>query len=106
MIVYIWWIWSFFSIANFAMGNANGREDGGNGIEEDESLSLTGTTRSNGEMGLSYNHAQVPGRVASSESMGNMNNNNNNNNNNNSNTPPHSPGRSASPLLFAPQVSL
>uniref|UniRef100_A0A7N2QX36 Uncharacterized protein n=1 Tax=Quercus lobata TaxID=97700 RepID=A0A7N2QX36_QUELO len=79
------------------MGNANGREDGGNGIEEDESLSLTGTTRSNGEMGLSYNHAQVPGRVASSESMGNMNNNNN------SNTPPHSPGRSASPLLFAPQ---
>ena len=83
------------------MGNANGREDGGNGIEEDESLSLTGTTRSNGEMGLSYNHAQVPGRVASSESMGNMNNNNNN-----SNTPPHSPGRSASPLLFAPQVSL
>lgn len=76
------------------MGNANGRE------EEDESLSLTETGRSNGgEMGLSYNHAQVPGRVASSESMGNIDNNNNNN------TPPHSPGRSPSPLLFAPQVS-
>ena len=88
--------------AIIAMGNANGREDGGNGIEEDESLSLTGTTRSNGEMGLSYNHAQVPGRVASSESMGNIHSNNNNNNN----SPPHSPGRSPSPLLFAPQVSL
>ena len=90
--------------AKIAMGNANGREEGGNGIEEDESLSLTGTARSNGEMGLSYNHAQVPGRVASSESMGNINNNNSNSNSNN--TPPHSPGRSPSPLLFAPQVSL
>ena len=91
-------------LQKIAMGNANGREEGGNGIEEDESLSLTGTARSNGEMGLSYNHAQVPGRVASSESMGNIHSNNNNNNNNNS--PPHSPGRSPSPLLFAPQVSL
>lgn len=82
-----------FNCNFFAMGNANGRE------EEDESLSLTETGRSNGgEMGLSYNHAQVPGRVASSESMGNIDNNNNN-------TPPHSPGRSPSPLLFAPQVS-
>ncbi|KAF3969542.1 hypothetical protein CMV_006675 [Castanea mollissima] len=87
------------------MGNANVREEEvGNGIEEDESLSLTETGRSNGgEMGLSYNHAQVPGRVASSESMGNIIDNNNNNNNNN-NTPPHSPGRSPSPLLFAPQL--
>jgi hypothetical protein len=75
------------------MGNANGREEGGGGIGRDDDDSLSGR-RSNGESGVGYNHApnsHPPGRLASSDSMGN-------------NTPPQSPGRSRSPILFAPQV--
>jgi len=77
------------------MGNANGREEGGGGIGRDDDDSLSGR-RSNGESGVGYNHApnsHPPGRLASSDSMGN-------------NTPPQSPGRSRSPILFAPQVPL
>lgn len=60
------------------MGNANGREEG---IEDDRFPVVGG--RSNGESG--------------SESMGIAIGNN---------TPPHSPARSPSPILFAPQVLL
>ncbi|XP_059430683.1 SNF1-related protein kinase regulatory subunit beta-1 isoform X2 [Corylus avellana] len=77
------------------MGNANGREEGGGGIGRDDDDSLSGR-RSNGESGVGYNHApnsHPPVRLASSDSMGN-------------NTPPQSPGRSRSPILFAPQVPL
>ncbi|XP_052186383.1 SNF1-related protein kinase regulatory subunit beta-1-like [Diospyros lotus] len=66
------------------MGNANGREDGPDGGDPSES--------SNGELGFgpSDAHPPHPGRVASSDSM--------------ANSPPESPGRSRSPLMFAPQV--
>uniref|UniRef100_A0A2N9FHJ1 Uncharacterized protein n=1 Tax=Fagus sylvatica TaxID=28930 RepID=A0A2N9FHJ1_FAGSY len=60
------------------MGNANGREEG---IEDDRFPVVGG--RSNGESG--------------SESMGIAIGNN---------TPPHSPARSPSPILFAPQARL
>lgn len=68
------------------MGNASGREEGA--TENGDP-----TERSNGESGIPGNYTmnpQRPGRVASSDSM--------------SNTPPESPGRSRSPLMFAPQV--
>ncbi|XVF46371.1 hypothetical protein PTKIN_Ptkin03bG0021800 [Pterospermum kingtungense] len=66
------------------MGNANGREDGANG----DDLSL----RSNGVEPVVGGAAGVAAAVGvpSSDSM--------------LNTPPQSPGRSRSPLLFAPQV--
>lgn len=70
------------------MGNASGREEGG--TENGDP-----TERSNGESGIPGNYTMNPhrpGRVASSDSM--------------SNTPPESPGRSRSPLMFAPQVPL
>ncbi|CAK9165699.1 unnamed protein product [Ilex paraguariensis] len=70
------------------MGNANGREDGANGVVGDDP-----DGRSNGESGQRDNYApnwHAPGRVVSSDSM--------------ANTPPASPGRSRSPLLFAPQI--
>lgn len=70
------------------MGNANGREEVAN-IRDDP------TARSNGDSGARDIYAPNsthPARVASSDSMGN--------------TPPQSPGRSRSPLMFAPQVSL
>lgn len=70
------------------MGNANGREEGAIGRDDPSG-------RSNGDIGVRDNHAPnsyPPGRVASSDSMGN--------------TPPESPGRSRSPLMFAPQVPL
>ncbi|XP_040994883.1 SNF1-related protein kinase regulatory subunit beta-1 [Juglans microcarpa x Juglans regia] len=76
------------------MGNANGTE-GGSGIGRDDEDPLSGR-RSNGESGFGYNHApnsHPPERVPSSDSMGN-------------NTPPQSPRRSRSPILFAPQVPL
>ncbi|OMO91472.1 hypothetical protein COLO4_18344 [Corchorus olitorius] len=68
------------------MGNANGREDGANGGVDDLSV------RSNGGepvvRGASSGAAAV--RVPSSDSM--------------AHTPPQSPRRSRSPLLFAPQA--
>ncbi|EOY34329.1 5\'-AMP-activated protein kinase beta-2 subunit protein isoform 1 [Theobroma cacao] len=71
------------------MGNANGREDGANGGVDD----LSG--RSNGgdpvvRGAVSAAGAAVAVRVPSSDSM--------------ANTPPQSPSRSRSPLLFAPQA--
>ncbi|MBA0719891.1 hypothetical protein Golax_007538 [Gossypium laxum] len=66
------------------MGNANGRQDGANGGVDD----LSG--RSNGGEAVVPGAAAVGIRVPSSDSM--------------VNTPPQSPGRSRSPLLFAPQV--
>lgn len=83
----------FFFFGKRAMGNANGREEGGGDIGGDDDDSLSGR-RSNGESGVAYIHApnsHPPVRLASSDSMGN-------------NTPPQSPGRSRSPVLFAPQV--
>ncbi|KAK9279400.1 hypothetical protein L1049_013079 [Liquidambar formosana] len=68
------------------MGNANGREEGANGRDDPSG-------RSNGDSGVPENYApnsHPPGRVGSSDSMGN--------------TPPASPGRCRSPLMFAPQV--
>ncbi|KAF5744980.1 SNF1-related protein kinase regulatory subunit beta-1 [Tripterygium wilfordii] len=65
------------------MGNASGREERAN-------APIGG---SNGEAGDQHRYApdfQAPGRVPSSDSMGN--------------TPPGSPGRNHHPLLFAPQV--
>lgn len=73
------------------MGNANGREDGGN----DPSV------RSNGESGFRDDyipiqnpnlHPPAQSRVLSSDLM--------------ANTPPGSPARSRSPLIFAPQVPI
>ncbi|KAH1066785.1 hypothetical protein J1N35_031772 [Gossypium stocksii] len=66
------------------MGNANGRQDGANGGVDD----LSG--RSNGGEAVVPGAAAVGIRVPPSDSM--------------VNTPPQSPGRSRSPLLFAPQV--
>ncbi|RVW35323.1 hypothetical protein CK203_098697 [Vitis vinifera] len=70
------------------MGNANGREEVAN-IRDDP------TARSNGDSGARDIYAPNsthPARVASSDSMGN--------------TPPQSPGRSRSPLMFAPQIGM
>lgn len=70
------------------MGNANGRDEVAN-IRDDP------TARSNGDSGVRDIYAPNsthPARVASSDSMGN--------------TPPQSPGRSRSPLMFAPQVPI
>ena len=71
------------------MGNANGREDAADGGGPDD---VSG--RSNGGLSFRGNHAPIThppsGRVASSDSM--------------VNSPPDSPGRSGSPLMFAPQV--
>ncbi|XP_057953340.1 SNF1-related protein kinase regulatory subunit beta-1 [Malania oleifera] len=67
------------------MGNANGRENGG----DDPS------GRSNGDPPYPDNHApdpNPPSRVTSSDSMGN--------------TPPESPGHSRSPVMFAPQLPI
>ncbi|KAF3454070.1 hypothetical protein FNV43_RR04517 [Rhamnella rubrinervis] len=72
------------------MGNANGREDGANGRNEDDDESLTGG-RSNGDLGMRGNYARPPGRMVSSESMENS-------------TPPGSPRRAVSPILFGSQV--
>ncbi|XP_050203831.1 SNF1-related protein kinase regulatory subunit beta-1 [Mercurialis annua] len=77
------------------MGNVNGRDECGD--EEDGS-----------------NIGAVNDLTAPSDLMADaiaINNNNNhhhrtNNTNNSNNTPPHSPSRSASPLLFAPQVPI
>lgn len=63
------------------MGNVNGREEGENVIENPR--------RSDVDSGFSENSDRRT-RVPSLDSMGN--------------TPPESPGRSRSPLLFAPQV--
>ncbi|CAL1366665.1 unnamed protein product [Linum trigynum] len=79
------------------MGNANGKEEGGgDGAEEDGS---------NGETSVMQmqrpppppppNSSRPAGRVGSTDTMQPVNNSSN---------PPHSPARSASPLLFAPQV--
>ncbi|OVA13785.1 5-AMP-activated protein kinase [Macleaya cordata] len=65
------------------MGNANGREEGENG-SDDPSVRSDG-----GESGFPPNPDR-PVRVTSYDSMGN--------------SPPESPGRSRSPLMFAPQV--
>ncbi|OWM69092.1 hypothetical protein CDL15_Pgr025279 [Punica granatum] len=68
------------------MGNANVREDGATGPDD---LSV----RSNGKPAAHESYApnfHTPGRVISSDLM--------------ANTPPASPGRSRSPLLFAPQI--
>ncbi|XP_068663239.1 SNF1-related protein kinase regulatory subunit beta-1-like isoform X2 [Aristolochia californica] len=70
------------------MGNVNGREDGENGGEDP-------SARSDGESGFRGGYSENTGRrarAASLESMGN--------------TPPESPRRSRSPLLFTPQVPL
>ncbi|PSR90106.1 SNF1-related protein kinase regulatory subunit beta-1 like [Actinidia chinensis var. chinensis] len=71
------------------MGNANGREDAADGGVADD---VSG--RSNGDLSFRVNHApstHPPSeRVASSDWM--------------ANSPPDSPGRSGSPLMFAPQV--
>ncbi|XP_057479295.1 SNF1-related protein kinase regulatory subunit beta-1-like [Actinidia eriantha] len=71
------------------MGNANGREDAADGGVPDD---VSG--RSNGDLSFRVNHAPgthpPSGRVASSDWM--------------ANSPPDSPGRSGSPLTFAPQV--
>lgn len=75
-----------------SMGNANGREDGANGRNEDDDESLTGG-RSNGDLGMRGNYARPPGRMVSSESMENS-------------TPPGSPRRAVSPILFGSQVFL
>ncbi|GAB4859278.1 galactose metabolism- protein [Ancistrocladus abbreviatus] len=72
------------------MGNASGREDGANGVD-DSAASVYG--RSNGGSTYGNDHARnqnPPARVASSDSM--------------ANSPPASPGPSRSPLMFAPQV--
>lgn len=72
------------------MGNANGREDEANGGIENLYL------RSNGGEpivpGAGPSASAVVVRVPSSDSM--------------ANSPPQSPSRSRSPLLFAPQVSI
>jgi len=65
----------------FLMGNVNGREEGESVIEDPR--------RSDVDSGFSENSDRRT-RVPSLDSMGN--------------TPPESPGRSRSPLLFAPQV--
>ncbi|GAB4825365.1 galactose metabolism- protein [Ancistrocladus abbreviatus] len=72
------------------MGNATGREGGANGLD-DPPAAMCG--RSNGVSAYSNDHTLNPdpaGLVASSDSM--------------ANSPPASPGRSGSPLMFAPQV--
>lgn len=63
------------------MGNANGREEGDNGIEVPRRSDVDSSF-----LGISDRRARAP----SLDSMGN--------------SPPESPGRSRSPLLFAPQV--
>ncbi|KAF7831497.1 SNF1-related protein kinase regulatory subunit beta-1 [Senna tora] len=71
------------------MGNANGREDGGAfGGSDDRSVAAA-------ESGIRGNYApasQPPVRPASVDSM--------------ANSPPPSPGRSRSPVLFAPQAPI
>jgi 5'-AMP-activated protein kinase regulatory beta subunit len=63
------------------MGNANGREDGENGVGEDPSR------RSNGESGF-------PNEYAPNSHTADLM----------TSTPPGTPGRSRSPVIFAPQV--
>ncbi|XP_010251718.1 PREDICTED: SNF1-related protein kinase regulatory subunit beta-1 [Nelumbo nucifera] len=68
------------------MGNANGREEGENGGDDP-------SVRSDGETGFRSDfpaNSDRPVRVNSLDSMGN--------------SPPQSPGRSRSPLMFAPQI--
>ncbi|XP_039043512.1 SNF1-related protein kinase regulatory subunit beta-1-like [Hibiscus syriacus] len=67
------------------MGNANGREDGANG-------DLSGSFNGDESIILGAASAAAAVRVPSSDSM--------------ANTPPQSPRRSQSPLLFAPQVPM
>lgn len=71
------------------MGNANGRDEAANGRNGDDD-SLGGGT-SNGDFGMRGEYALAPGRVASSEFMENS-------------TPPGSPRRAVSPILFGSQV--
>ncbi|GMN47048.1 hypothetical protein TIFTF001_016234 [Ficus carica] len=66
------------------MGNANGREEGGGADDHHHHPS----GRSNGELGARGGYAH-----RSSESMANG-------------SPPASPSRSASPILFSSQVSI
>ncbi|KAK4758182.1 hypothetical protein SAY87_019483 [Trapa incisa] len=72
------------------MGNANGREEGADGADDHYN------GRSNGELASRRSYAPnaeyLPGRVISSDMM--------------ASTPPESPGRFRSPLLFAPQVPI
>lgn len=75
------------------MGNVNGREGGGNRADENGS---------NGESIIQAAYSHQAAAVVSSDSVTNISNNSNNIYSNT--TPPHSPARSASPLLFAPQV--
>lgn len=74
------------------MGNANGREEGIGGENDDHLHQHPSAGRSNGELAVRDNNAPSTGRVASSEFMANT-------------TPPVSPRRSASPILFPSQVS-
>ncbi|KAF6163891.1 hypothetical protein GIB67_024746 [Kingdonia uniflora] len=68
------------------MGNASGREGGGGG---DHHQSQSSRRSNGGEESLNNLDRTIPG-VASSDSM--------------TNSPPESPGRSRSPLMFTPQV--
>ncbi|CAN1837587.1 SNF1-related protein kinase regulatory subunit beta-1 [Linum perenne] len=73
------------------MGNANGREEeaGGGGTDED------GSNRDSPSVMQIQRPPPPPNPAAPVQPISN---------NNNNTTPPHSPARSASPLLFAPQV--
>lgn len=75
---------SCLSRASSSMGNANGREDGVIGSDD----------RSAAESGVPANYPPTslpPPRAASTDPMA-------------ANSPPPSPGRSRSPVMFAPQV--
>ncbi|GMG98840.1 hypothetical protein Nepgr_000680 [Nepenthes gracilis] len=71
------------------MGNASGREDGSNGVDDP----TASYGRSNGAVSYGVDDGPMtntPAFVASTDSMGN--------------SPPASPGRSQSPLMFSPQL--
>ena len=70
------------------MGNANGREEGANGGVDD----LSGRSNGGEPVVPGAASAAAAARVPSSDSM--------------AHTPPQSPRRSRSPLLFAPQVCI
>ncbi|EXB54662.1 SNF1-related protein kinase regulatory subunit beta-1 [Morus notabilis] len=72
------------------MGNANGREEGADGGTDDDHDHPSEGGRSNGELSARGGYAHRAGRVASSESMANS-------------SPPGSPRRSVTPILFASQ---
>ncbi|XP_059624931.1 SNF1-related protein kinase regulatory subunit beta-1 [Cornus florida] len=69
------------------MGNANGREEEAN--DSRSNVDESSVSSSSGAFPYAPN-SHPPGRVGSFDSM--------------ANTPPQSPGRSRSPLMFAPQV--